>query len=116
MLYEITRRAECGKLYSLNVQIPEVPGGNRNTGAENIVLASLTQKVPLLCFEWAAEWRGKNKECLAWLVSLGFTKFHVQMEDKYDYVPATIDKTVNEIMGFFETARDKVDWGMIWAQ
>jgi FkbM family methyltransferase len=84
-------------------------------GAENIVLASLTQKVPELCFEWAAEWRAKNKECITHLVSLGFTRFHIQVQDKYDYIPAAYDKTAEEIYAFFDTVHDKVDWGMIWA-
>ncbi len=84
-------------------------------GAENIVLASLTQKVPALCFEWAAEWRDKNKQCVNHLISLGFTRFHVQMEDKYDYLPPAYDRTAEEILHFFDTALKKVDWGMIWA-
>jgi FkbM family methyltransferase len=84
-------------------------------GAENIVLASLTQKVPLLCFEWAAEWRDKNKQCIAHLTALGFTRFHIQMEDTYNYLPPTYDRTANEVLEFFDLARDKADWGMIWA-
>lgn len=84
-------------------------------GAENIVLASLTQKVPSLCFEWAAEWRDKNKQCIRHLTALGFTRFHVQMEDKYDYLPPAYDRTAEEVLAFFDTARDKVDWGMVWA-
>lgn len=83
-------------------------------GAENIVLRSLTQKVPLLCFEWAAEWRDKNKQCIHHLASLGFTRFYVQMEDKYDYSPPSFDKSVDEILTFLDVAKDKVDWGMIW--
>ncbi len=84
-------------------------------GAENIVLASLTQKVPVLCFEWAAEWREKNKQCLSWIVSLGFTKFHIQMKDRYDYTPESYDRTADDILTFFDTAKDKIDWGMVWA-
>jgi len=84
-------------------------------GAENIVLASLTQKVPTLCFEWAAEWRDKNKQCVAHLVSLGYSHFHIQMEDKYDYLPPAYERTAEEVLAFFDKARDKVDWGMIWA-
>jgi FkbM family methyltransferase len=84
-------------------------------GAENIVLASLTQKVPVLCFEWAAEWRSKNKQCIAHLTALGFSRFHIQMEDKYDYLPPAYDRTAEEVLAFFDTARDKVDWGMVWA-
>ncbi len=84
-------------------------------GAENLVLASLTQKVPVLCFEWAAEWRDKNKQCITHLAALGFSRFHIQMEDKYDYLPPAYDRTTDEVLAFFDTARDKVDWGMVWA-
>lgn len=84
-------------------------------GAENIVIASLSQKVPLLCFEWAAEWREKNKECIRQLICLGFDKFQIQMEDNYHYRPAELNKSAADIIDFFDVARDKKDWGMIWA-
>jgi FkbM family methyltransferase len=83
-------------------------------GAENIVLASLSQKVPLLCFEWAAEWREKGKECIHHLVRLGYTKFHIQFEDKYTYRPTHFEKSATDALAFFDIARDKRDWGMIW--
>jgi FkbM family methyltransferase len=85
-------------------------------GAENIVLASLSQRVPMLCFEWAAEWRETSRECIAHLASLGFTHFHIQAEDKYDYLPPKFDKTKEEVLSFLASARDKVDWGMVWAK
>jgi FkbM family methyltransferase len=83
-------------------------------GAEHIVIRSLTSKVPLLCFEWAAEWRQENSECLDYLTSLGFTRFHVQKEDRYDYRPPTFELDADQVKQAFAAAVDKRDWGMCW--
>lgn len=83
-------------------------------GAENIVLKSLTKKVPLLCFEWAAEWRNKNLECIEYLYSMGYTKFAIQLEDKYTYRPESFNLTYEDVKNYLINSKDKVDWGMVW--
>lgn len=85
-------------------------------GAENVVLQSLTQKIPLLCFEWAAEWRTKNIECVLYLLSLGFHQFAIQHGDNYTYRPSEFPLTAAELLAFLGTAKAKEDWGMIWAK
>ena len=86
-------------------------------GAENIVLPSLTRQVPLLCFEWAAEWFSQGKQCIDHLVSLGFNKFSIQYDDNYTYRPDESSyKTSQEIIELLSKAEHKKDWGMIWAK
>jgi FkbM family methyltransferase len=84
-------------------------------GAEHIVLKSLTQKVPLLCFEWASEWKTQNKECIDHLVSIGFTKFHIQLEDHYTYRPMHLELNSKSVCELLDTTTPKIHWGMIWA-
>ena len=85
-------------------------------GAENVVLQSLTQKIPLLCFEWAAEWREKNISCVLYLLSLGFHSFAVQNGDHYTYRPTEFPLTADKLIEFLASAKPKEDWGMIWAK
>lgn len=85
-------------------------------GAENIVLQSLTQKTPLICFEWASEWKEKNIQCIEHLVSLGFTGFALQYEDNYTFRPTTFDKSAADIIHTISNTTPKKEWGMIWAQ
>lgn len=83
-------------------------------GAENIVLKSLTQKVPLLCFEWAAEWLNENIECVEYLTKLGFFKFDIQLHDNYTYHPQSFNYTKDSLIEKLKNAKFKVDWGMVW--
>jgi len=85
-------------------------------GAENIVLKSLTSKTPLLCFEWASEWKDKNIECVKYLYSIGYTKFHMQNEDNYTYRPFDFKNDKKTIIQKLEKATPKKDWGMIWCK
>jgi FkbM family methyltransferase len=85
-------------------------------GAENIVLQSLTKKVPLLCFEWASEWKEKNIQCVNHLVSLGFTEFALQYEDNYTFRPSTFDKSAADIIHTISNTTPKKEWGMIWTR
>ncbi|NDE14532.1 FkbM family methyltransferase [bacterium] len=85
-------------------------------GAEHLVLQSLSIKVPLLCFEWAAEWKEKNIACINRLLELGFRQFAVQYEDKYTWRPHEFSDDANSIISIFNTAVSKKEWGMIWAQ
>lgn len=85
-------------------------------GAEEYVLYSLTQKVPVVSFEWAAEWKDSLKRAVDHLVSLGFTIFHVQKEDKYDYFPSEFTLSSEQCKDILTNSTNKVDWGMIWAK
>lgn len=85
-------------------------------GAEEQVIRSLSKKVPILLFEWAAEWKDSLKLAIDHLTSLGFTKFHVQKEDKYSYYPLDFDLTSDQCKQVLEASVNKVDWGMIWAK
>ena len=85
-------------------------------GAEDQVLRSLHCRVPVLCFEWAAEWKDKNLTCISLLSSLGYTEFDIQYEDNYKYRPSAFTKSADDIRIFFNHAIPKKDWGMIWAK
>jgi FkbM family methyltransferase len=85
-------------------------------GAEDIVLASLSHKVPTLCFEWASEMRDVSFRCLDRLDSLGFTKYHIQLEDKYTYIPDDYYLSSTEVKGFLANTEPKKEWGMIWCK
>jgi len=84
-------------------------------GAEEQVVKSLSQKVPLLCFEWASEWREQNKKTIDYLVYLGFTEFFLQMEDNYTFRPTDFF-TSEQIKSMVDLTTDKKEWGMIWAR
>jgi len=85
-------------------------------GAEEQVIKSLSQKVPVLLFEWAAEWKDSLKRAIDHLTNLGFTKFHVQKEDMYSYYPSDFDLTSDQCKQVLEASVNRVDWGMIWAK
>lgn len=86
-------------------------------GAEIAILQSLSQKVPLLCFEWASEWVSQNVECINRLAHLGFTEFAVQHQDEYTYRPPEFPYTTEAVIKFFGgNLTPKLDWGMLWAR
>jgi len=85
-------------------------------GAEEQVIKSLSQKVPVLLFEWAAEWKDSLKRAIDHLTILGFTKFHLQREDLYSYYPLEYELTSDECKQLLDMSINKVDWGMIWAK
>jgi FkbM family methyltransferase len=88
-------------------------------GYEYNVLQSLTQKIPSLCFEWAEEKKVEILLSLEYLEKLGFTKFHIQMEDAYDYEVKDTEwynyKMVYSLMDSICDTNRKDRWGMIWA-
>ena len=84
-------------------------------GAEESVINSLSQKVNLLCFEWASEWRDSLKRCIDKLTQLGFTRFYIQNGDMYDFRPSELNITADMCKNILDNSIDKVDWGMIWA-
>jgi len=88
-------------------------------GYEYNVLQSLSKKVNMLCFEWAEEKKKEILLSLEYLYAYNYTKFHVQIEDKYDYRVndnewvdyTTIYSTMNSMCD----VNRKDSWGMIWA-
>ncbi len=86
-------------------------------GYEYNVLLSLTQKVPMLAFEWAEEKKSEILLSVEHLHSLGFTKFHIQMEDKHDYEVNDWNnfKYTYELLDSMCDAGRKEKWGMVWA-
>ena len=86
--------------------------------AEYECLSSLSQRVDLLCFEWAAETHEITFRCLDYLhIKLGFTKFCVQFQDNYSWRPSPDDyvdlETIMERLITIKKADEK-NWGMIW--
>jgi FkbM family methyltransferase len=85
-------------------------------GAEDVVISSLTKKVPVLCFEWAAEWYAVSLRVLDHLSGLGFTEFHVQDTDAYTYLPPQYEYTADQVKYVLAGKVAKQDWGMVWAR
>jgi len=84
-------------------------------GAEENVINSLSQKINLICFEWAAEWRNSLKRAIDKLTQLGFTKFYVQYGDAYDFRPNDLSLTAEMCKNILDNSINKHDNGMIWA-
>jgi FkbM family methyltransferase len=85
-------------------------------GSEREVISSLTKKIPVLCFEWAAEWNAKTLAAIDHLFSLGFTKFHIQERDEYTYSPRVFEHSYESVKNALLQKTHRVDWGMVWAQ
>jgi FkbM family methyltransferase len=86
-------------------------------GGEYECITSLTQKVNLLCFEWASEVNDITFNCMEYLLTLGYTEFYIQDCDDYtfrpqkgDYYDITSAKTV------LSKKIPKQDWGMVWCK
>jgi FkbM family methyltransferase len=84
-------------------------------GAEYDCIRSLTQKVPLLCFEWASELNDMTLQCIQYLSSLGFTEFYLQFEDTYTFRPSEYYDMETLITKLGKTT-PKREWGMIWCR
>jgi FkbM family methyltransferase len=78
-------------------------------------ISSLSQKVKLLCFEWAAEVNDITFKCIDYLQSLGFTQFYIQYADNYTFRPSEFHDS-NTVKEQLSKSIPKVDWGMIWCQ
>jgi FkbM family methyltransferase len=86
-------------------------------GGEFECIRSLTQKVNLLCFEWASETNMITFNCMDYLFGLGFTQYYIQREDNYLFRPQDnafygIQTAKTKLLGTVS----KVDWGMIWCK
>lgn len=86
-------------------------------GGEYDCISSLTQKVDLLCFEWASEVNHITFKCLDHLFSIGFTKFYIQSEDNYTFRPQDNDfKDITVVKRILLSTIPKIHWGMIWCK
>jgi len=86
-------------------------------GGEYECILSLTQKVNLLCFEWATELNNISFQCLDYLYTLGFTEFYLQFEDYYTFRPNNTDYyDIIKIKDQLSHTTPKTHWGMIWCK
>lgn len=56
-------------------------------GYEDNVIRTMSKKYCPLAFEWSEELVDEHLSTLGYLRSLGYTKFHIQHGDAYDYEP-----------------------------
>jgi len=84
-------------------------------GGEYECITSLTQKVDVLCFEWASEVNDITFKCLDYLATLGFTEFYVQFGDEYAYRP-TAYGTMDSAKEQLSNSVPKEHWGMLWCR
>lgn len=86
-------------------------------GGEYECVSSLTQKVKLLCFEWASETNEITFKCIEYLSNLGYTHFYIQMQDNYLFRPQDDDfYDMNIVTTKLSDMIPKQDWGMIWCK
>tara|TARA_Y100000813_G_scaffold197888_1_gene184229 strand:- start:129 stop:782 length:654 start_codon:yes stop_codon:yes gene_type:complete len=84
-------------------------------GGEYECIKSLTQKVDHLCFEWASETNDITYKCMDYLLTLGFTKFYIQMKDEYTFFPKDNNfEDISSVKSKLSKMILKKDWGMIW--
>ena len=84
-------------------------------GGEYECIRSLTQKVNLLCFEWASETNSITLNCIDYLHTLGYTQYYIQMEDNYTFRPSDF-YDISTIKTNISNTIPKKDWGMIWCK
>lgn len=86
-------------------------------GGEYECITSLTQKVKLLCFEWASETNDITLKCIGYLFSLGYTQYYMQNDDDYLFRPCNSDYfDISLIKAKLANTIPKIDWGMIWCK
>jgi FkbM family methyltransferase len=86
-------------------------------GGEYECISSLTQKVNLLCFEWASETDDISFKCIDYLFNLGYTEYYIQMEDDYLFRPQSNDfYDIHTVKTKLLNTIKKEHWGMIWCK
>ncbi len=86
-------------------------------GGEYQCISSLTQKVKMLCFEWASEVNDITFKCIDYLFGLGYTQYYIQNQDYYLFRPQDSDfYDIFTIKSKLSTTIPKQDWGMIWCK
>jgi FkbM family methyltransferase len=86
-------------------------------GGEYECITSLTQKVNMLCFEWASETNNITFKCIDYLYDLGFREYYIQNCDDYIFRPNDTDYyNIISLKSQLENTIPKTDWGMIWCK
>jgi len=86
-------------------------------GGEYECITSLTQRVDLLCFEWASEICGIAIKCIDYLAAMGYAKFYIQKGDDYLFRPMESDYyDISEVKRILVNSIPKQDWGMVWVR
>jgi FkbM family methyltransferase len=86
-------------------------------GGEYACVSSLTQKVKLLCFEWAIELNDITFKCIDYLLNIGYTHFYIQDGDDYLFRPQDSDFYDNfTVKTKLLNTTPKPDWGMMWCK
>lgn len=86
-------------------------------GGEYECISSLTQKINLLCFEWASELNNITIKCLDHLFNLGYTQYFIQIFDDPIFRPQPNDfYDIITIKIKLSSMIPKQDWGMIWCK
>jgi len=86
-------------------------------GGEYQCVSSLTQKVKLLCFEWASETNNITFNCIDYLFNLGYTQYYIQNHDDYLFRPQENDfYDIFTVKSKLSNTIPKQDWGMIWCK
>lgn len=86
-------------------------------GGEYECIISLSQKVKLLCFEWASEVNDITFKCIDYLLNLGYTQYYIQTGDNYIFRPEDNDfYDIYIIKIKLSNTIPKEDWGMIWCK
>ena len=86
-------------------------------GGEYECIRSLTQKVALICFEWASETNDITLKSIDYLFSLGYTQFYIQSMDDYLFRPQNADfYDISTVKTHLSNTIPKQDWGMVWCR
>jgi FkbM family methyltransferase len=86
-------------------------------GGEYECISSLTQKVKLLCVEWASETNTITFKCIDYLNNLGYTEYYIQRGDDYIFRPKDNDfYDINTLKTKLLKTTPKQDWGMMWCR
>lgn len=84
-------------------------------GGEFQCIRSLSQLVPLLCFEWASETEDVTHRCIEHLCNLGFKEYCLQHGDEYRFRPEVFS-SVAPVQDALAGTTPRCDWGMIWCR
>lgn len=84
-------------------------------GGELECLKSLTQKTPMITFEWASETKESTFQCLSYLQQLGYTDFYIQYGDDFLFRPTEF-YDISNCLRIINGSKEKKDWGMIWVK
>lgn len=84
---------------------------------EYLCIQSLSQKVDLLCFEWASELNEITFQCIDYLYGLGFSQFYLQFGDEYTFRPPVNEYgDITELKEKMNQTIPKQHMGMVWCK